>query len=202
MIITKIEKTGKKCRLYLNDAPAFCLYPSEVRKLRLKEGEDLDQEHFAEICTQILEKRAEKRCLLILQKADQTQRQLRDKLTADEYPEQVIEKAMEYVRSYGYVDDLKYACRYIENMQETRSVLRMKTDLLKKGIAAGIIEDALEKAEHTNEKDQIRRLLEKRHYDPSGATPKERQKMIRFLLGRGYRYDQISKEIDIDEQQV
>ena len=202
MIITKIEKTGKKCRLYLNDAPAFCLYPSEVRKLCLKEGDDLDRERYLEICTEILDKRAKKRCLLILQKKDQTERQLRDRLAADEYPEQVIENAIEYVRSFGYVDDLKYACRYIESMQDTRSVLQMKTDLLKKGIASGIVEEALEKADRTDERSQIRRLIEKRHYDLSGADPKERQKMIRFLLGRGYRYDQIAKEIDIDEQQV
>ena len=42
-----------------------------------------------------------------------TERQLRDKLRQGEYPQDVIEEAVAYVKSYGYVDDRKYYLRYL-----------------------------------------------------------------------------------------
>ena len=50
MEITKIEKAGRKSRLYLNDAPAFCLYPSEIRKSGLKEGSQMEEADLEKIC--------------------------------------------------------------------------------------------------------------------------------------------------------
>lgn len=202
MEITKIEQTGKKCRLYLNDAPAFCLYPSEVRKFALAPGQELTKEKEQEILETCLDRRAKKRCLLILKSSDKTEKQLRDKLRQDEYPQEVIDDAIEYVKSYGYVDDFRYACRYIETMQESRSALRLKTDLQKRGIDTALIEEALEQTMEADEQAQIRALMHKRGFEPGKADSQERQKMIRFLLARGYRYSQISKEIDIDGEQV
>jgi len=198
MEITRIEKAGKKCRLYLNDAPAFCLYPSEIRKLGLREGDQLETEQLQDINRDLREKRAKKRCLLILKTADKTEKQLRDKLRGDEYPDEVIETAIAYVKSYGYVDDLRYAGSYIESMQESRSILRIRTDLMRKGISAQIVEEALAQCEAVDEQEQIRALLKKRGFCVREASPQERQKMIRFLMGKGYRYSQISKEIDIE----
>ena len=155
--------------------------------------EDLDQ-----ICREFLDKRAKKRCLMILKAADRTEKQLRDRLRADEYPDRVIDCAIDYVKSFGYVDDLRYACSYIESVQGTKSILRIRSDLMRRGISAAVIEEALQQSDAVDEQEQIRKLLEKRGFSGEKASLQERQKMIRFLLGKGYRYAQISKEIDIE----
>ena len=198
MEITKIEKAGRKSRLYLNDAPAFCLYPSEIRKSGLKEGSQMEEADLEKICSEFLEKRAKKRCLMILKSEDKTEKQLRDKLRADEYPDRVIDCAINYVKSFGYVNDLRYACSYIESMQASRSILRIRTELMKRGLSAAVIEEALQQSDAVDEQEQIRNLLKKRGFSGEKASVQERQKMIRFLVGKGYRYAQISKEIDIE----
>ena len=35
------------------------------------------------------------------------------------------------------------------------------------------------------------KLLEKKHYDPAETDAKEKSRIIRFLLGRGFEYDRV-----------
>ena len=50
MQITKIEMMDKhKCRVYLNDEPAFWLYHSEAEELHLREGMDFSSQRQAEV---------------------------------------------------------------------------------------------------------------------------------------------------------
>ncbi len=57
------------------------------------------------------------------------------------------------------------------------------------------IEFALEEIEGADESQLIRELMKKRHYDPDLSDDKARQKMIRYLLGRGFSYEEIRKNI-------
>ena len=58
--------------------------------------------------------RAKKRALYLLTDQDRTEKQLREKLEKTGYSGQVIEETIEYARSLGYTDALRYAVRYIE----------------------------------------------------------------------------------------
>ena len=139
---------------------------------------------------------AKKRSLLILKSADKTGQQLVEKLRGDEYPEEIVQKALAYVESYGYVDDLRYAKDYIESTGGSRSKKRIFSDLLRKGISADLIEKAFEEAGEPDEETQIRLLMEKRGFDPEAADRSERDKMVRYLLGKGYAYEQIRRGLE------
>ena len=76
--------------------------------------------------------RAKKRALYLLTDQDRTEKQLREKLEKTGYSGQVIEETIEYVRSFGYIDDLRYSVRYIEYYRSKKSVKRLRYDLLKK----------------------------------------------------------------------
>jgi regulatory protein len=68
-------------------------------------------------------------------------------------------------------------------------------DLLKKGIDKEVIDLALEEEFEQSEEEMILQLLKKKHYDPSTADQKERNKMYRFLMQRGFRSSDISHVI-------
>ena len=55
--------------------------------------------------------RAKRRALYILADSDRTEKQLYDKLKKTGYSEEAIAGAMDYVRGFGYLDDMKYAVR-------------------------------------------------------------------------------------------
>ena len=196
MQVTKIEVgRGKKLRIYLNDEAAFQLYPKEVKEYGIREGEELTQDRIDMIYSAVLLKRAKLRCLHILKNLDKTEQQLRTKLTEDEYPRDIIDDAIEYVKSYHYIDDKRYAQSYIESRADRKSKMMIRAELREKGIDEQIIEEALEEADEIDTDAQILRWAEKKHYDPESADFKESQKFFAFLMRRGYSYSDIKKAL-------
>ena len=58
MLVTQITEASKpRYRVYIDGQFAFILYKGELRKFRMKEGEELSTEIYQEIMTQILPKR-------------------------------------------------------------------------------------------------------------------------------------------------
>ena len=64
---------------------------------------------------------------------------------------------------------------------------------MKKGISKDVIESSMEEEYTNSQSELIRKLLQKRHYNPDEATYEERAKMYRFLMGRGFTSSDISK---------
>ena len=60
---------------------------------------------------------------------DRTEHQLREKLRASEYPEEVIEEAIEYVKSFHYIDDERYAETFTRYKKEKMSRQQIKQKL-------------------------------------------------------------------------
>ena len=70
-----------------------------------------------------LSKRAKLRCMHLLERRDYTEKQLRDKLRLGktQYPPEIIDEAIAYVKAYHYVDDARYARQYVECMKVKKS---------------------------------------------------------------------------------
>lgn len=196
MIITKLEQmNGKKCRVYLNDEPAFWLYFSEVSQYHLKENQEFSRELSDEIYSAVLPKRAKLRCMNLLKVMDKTEMELRRRLQTEEYPENVIEEALEYVKSYHYVDDLRYAKNYIDWKKENKSRQQIQFELQNKGVSSEVILTAWEEMEPVDVSAQILRWAEKKHFDLLTENTKERQKFYQFLLRKGFLYSDIKKAL-------
>ncbi len=197
MVITKILPREKgRVQISFDSADDLILYKSEARQLELEEQMTVTDALYDQIYRQIIGKRVVKRAMHLLEKMDRTEEQLRRKLVQGEYPQELIEDAVAYVKSYRYIDDDRYARTFIRLNQERKSSGRMKMDLLSRGIAQDIIEQALEEENETDQKELIRRLLEKKQYHPDRAAPQEKMKMYRFLAGRGFRCDEIMQVLN------
>lgn len=70
---------GKKGKLIIRaeGGLSFPLYEKEAAKYRLTEGGTLTEQEWNEICSEILEKRAKRRAMYILQRMERTECQLR-----------------------------------------------------------------------------------------------------------------------------
>lgn len=203
MIVTQITGITKgRFRIYIEEKPAFVLYRGEVRRLGIREGEPLSEESLREIEEEILPTRAKRRAMNLLQNRDYTEAGLREKLRNGDYPESCIEEAVAYVKSYGYVDDCRYAGDFITYNLDRKSRTRMEQDLMRKGISKDTIRTVFEELEEQgtsqDEVAMIRRLLEKKKYDPQTATGQEKQRMYAFLYRRGFRAEVISRALLLD----
>ena len=131
-------------------------------------------------------KRAKKKALSLLERQDRTESQLLTKLKEKEFPEYACREALSYVKGFHYIDDERFARNYIRYRQENKSRQQLKMDLIKKGVDREIIEDALAEEYVTEERTMIRELLRKKKYDPRTADMKEKNRILAFLMRRGF----------------
>ena len=206
MIVTRIEELSRsRSRIYVDDSFAFVLYKGELHLYGIREGEELNREAFRKITEEVLGQRATRRCMELLKSRPYTEKQLRDKLIQGEYPASCIEKAVAYVKSYGYVDDARYVQAYIISAQEKKSRRAMEADLLRRGVDAELIREAFlrqeEQDEHPidyeaeleDEEELARRWLKKRRFDVQNADRATIQKTAAFLYRKGIGAETIRK---------
>ncbi len=186
-----VQEKGRR-KIHFENGMEILLYRNECRKYGIEEGMWLEEDIYQEIMTDVIGVRAKKRALHLLEKMDRTRKQLYDKLKQNGYPEECIEAALDYVESYHYIDDLRYARNYIRFHQKDKSRQRLKMDLMRKGVPKEEIEEALESEYENREQEQIRALMYKKHFSFETADQAEVRRMYQFLLRRGFRSSDIS----------
>ena len=139
---------------------------------------------------------ARKKALVLLTDMDRSESELSEKLKRAGFSDAAVRDALAYVKSFGYVDDDKYASHYVEVMQRKRSRRRIAYDLMKKGLSRDIIEKAVEDEGPLDERPLIRELMKKkmRKQDPSDA--KVRAKTIAYLSRQGFKTEDILSVFD------
>lgn len=203
MTVTKITEISKsRMQVVIDEEFAFVLYKGELRLYRLKEGEEISEEAYREITETLLPKRAKLRAMNLLKSRAYTGKQLADKLRAGGYPEEIIKEAVDYVSSYGYLDDRIYAADYIDYNKESKSRQKIFNSLVTKGISRDIIEEVWEEtageAGRDLEQEQIFSWMKKKNFNPSEATYEEKQKFSAFLYRKGFQIDAIRCALLLD----
>lgn len=198
MLVTDIfDYDKRKVLVQLDGYLMFPLYKGEVTKYRLQKDCEISDAVRIEIVEGLLPKRVKLRAMNLLQKRSYTTVGLRRKLLEGHYPEAMVEAAIEYVTSYGYLDDVRYAEEYIRCYSEKRSKRRIMQDLFTKGISAVVAEQTWHQYELENipvdEEGQIIELLCKKKFDTETADSKERIKMMNYLYRKGYSLDSINR---------
>lgn len=127
---------------------------------------------------------------ILLAGSDYTCSRMREKLLSYGFAEDVVGKTLEDLQSAHYLDDVRFAENFVRAHREDRSRRRIRMDLESRGVPPEIISEVLDRdrEEHGGgaEIRQIRRLMEKRKFDPEDATWEERGRMQAFLYRKGY----------------
>ena len=143
-------------------------------------------------------KSAKLKALSLLNHMDRTEAQLRRKLKEKGYEEKVINQTLEYVKSFGYINDLSYAERYILGKQESKSRKEIYAGLCQKGISREIIQQAMEQSyDAESEEEAILRICEKKHFSPETSTEAEKKKIFDYLLRKGFRVEEVRQVIQV-----
>ena len=204
-VVTQIVELDKKRRkVYIDQEFAFVLYKGEIEQYKLKEEKVIDDNSYNMIKNELLSKRAKKRCLNLLQKRPYTESKLREKLAEGYYTGDIIDEAIEYVKSFHYIDDYEYACQYIFYHKESETRKKMEEKLVNKGITREILEQAFndsyeEEEQQEIELEQARDLLNKKKYDADSMDWKEKQKVYAFLARKGITSSIIRKAMSLQE---
>lgn len=199
-VVSVIPQDKKKVQICLDNGDTFILYKGEAAKLSLFEKAMFEEATYQQIMMDILGKRATKRAMYLLEQQERTEKQLRDKLQQNAYPDPCIEQAIAYVKSYHYVDDYRYATTYIRYHQEKESRQKLTQKLMMRGVSRDIIARAMDEEFVTDECEQIRALLQKRRFDPDTADAAMRRKMVQFLMRKGFKTGDIIRVMCLEEE--
>ena len=201
MQITDIKSVSKtKFKVYLDGQFAFTLYKGELFRYRIQEDGELSEEVYQEIREKVVLKRAKLRAMHLLNDMDRTESQLRTKLLNGDYPADIVDEAIAYVKSFGYINDESYIRRFIESRKNSKSKKEIYALLMKKGVDMEQVQEIL--SEYYGAEDSlnaIRDLLRKKRYDPKSATDQEMRKIYGYLARKGFGYEDIRQVIQINE---
>ena len=134
--------------------------------------------------------RAKKKAMALLQHNDRTEWQLRDKLVRSGFSEEAVDEAVEYVRSFHYIDDERYAVRFVEIYHETRSIKRLRQDLYKRHVPDEYIETAIENIDN-DDSAGLNREFERIGQRVADMSYDEKQKVAAKLYRKGFRMEDI-----------
>ncbi len=201
MTVTDIKeyRVKGKYEIYLNDEFAFILYKSEIKKYNIDIGAEILSDTYDEILDNVLLKRAKKRAMNLLLKGDIPEKKLRDKLSENMYPISCIDKTIEFVKGYHYIDDARYTRNYIGLNSATRSRQVIRNKLIEKGIDKSIIDEQLisyyeeDSLNAGIEEQLLRKLLIKKLKGRISLEYNEKQKVFASIYRKGFSINHIDK---------
>ena len=135
---------------------------------------------------------AKKKAMSILQQRDKTEWQLREYLVGKGFSEEAVEAALAYVKSFHYVDDLRFARHFVDVHKGQRSRMRLRQDLFQKHVPEEYIDMVLEEQE-----DGESVALQKITKGQTEFSYEEKQKIAAKLFRKGFRMDGIKRALDM-----
>ncbi|MCF0134085.1 MAG: regulatory protein RecX [Blautia sp.] len=135
------------------------------------------------------QKEARKKALKLLEYMDRTEKGLSDRLRQAGFSAELSKDAIEYVKSFGYLDDHRYAVTYITGRIQDKSRQKILMELVQKGISRQTAEHAWEEAANLLAPDEHKVLCEtitKKYPVGSELNEKEMRRLQGYLLRRGF----------------
>ncbi len=206
-IITALEvqkRNKERVNVYLDDAYAFSLSLDEAARLR--KGQALSDAEIAALRSDDSLKQAVDSASRFLSHRPRSVAEVRQNLTDKEFPEPIIEAAVERLITLGYLDDHAFASFWVgeRNRFKPLGTRALRYELRQKGISENIISDVLagvdvDDAAYRAALPQVRRLR--------GSSRRDFQQKIGGLLQRrGFSYDaartvlrQLQEELDASD---
>ena len=107
------------------------------------------------------------------------------------------EKIVELLVSERYIDDLRYASAFARDKASLAGwgEVKIRYMLSSKGIDRELIAQALDEVDDKRAETRLEKLMENKVRSLKD-DPQRRLKLLRFGLGRGYSYDQVTEMID------
>ena len=154
---------------------------------------------FKDMATEEQIPHAKKKALDMLLLHDRSSYELKSGLIKYGFSEEAAEAAYEYVCSFHYIDDQRYAGNIIRSKKDTKSRREIENILRTKHIPDDAVENAMEEFYGEDSEDSaIEEFLRKKHVsDISEIEYEERRKLAAKLYRKGFAAENIRKKLDL-----
>ncbi|GAA0718116.1 hypothetical protein GCM10008905_04480 [Clostridium malenominatum] len=196
-VITKIEigkRNKNRVNIYLDEEFAFACSMEIVYRYHFKEGKDIDLQILEEVIEEDNYIKGKSDSLKFLGKSYKTQKQIYDKLLDKGYDVNTINRVIDFLEEYDFVDDERYAELYIKEKMTKEGTNKIKFSLLSRGIKEEIIMEKLEEIDSSVGDDALLKVAESKYNQiVKGEDDKRKiyKKLSEFLFRKGYDWENI-----------
>lgn len=155
---------------------------------RLKIGDEITADELKNVMEKSELNSAFERAVGYLSIAPRAKKEIYKYLLDKGYDKAIIMQTIDKLVSYHYIDDYLYAQTYIKSKSKKYGSFRISAELKQKGIAQSVIDELLDDALEDNITDIAQKYI-KSHKSA------DRQKLKRFLAGRGFSWDSINSVV-------
>lgn len=193
--ITEIKKIGNGNRYYLFvDNENLGVFEAEILARHcLKTGQNFDEKFYENLIIENGDFACFNRSINILSKTMKTEKMLKDFLKEKKYPNTCIDKAINKLKDYGYIDDEAFAENYFAYNSSFKSKRKIKYDLLSKGVDGDLIDKVFNKNFKEEDEENLCRRLGEKFIKGKDLNLKTKQKFYNHLAGKGFDFQIISK---------
>lgn len=144
--------------------------------------------------------RTKEKALRLLEFRNHSSGELKRKLTVAGASLEDISKVIEFLKEYNLINDREYAKRLALDLKNLKKYgeRRIRSELKSRGILSEDIEEAIGELPEFDEEELVG-LVEKRL--KGDFEKKNKDKVLRYFLNRGYSFDEIKKAIEKNEQE-
>ena len=153
----------------------------------------MTEKSFTDTGTEEEKKACIRAAMNILEYKSRTEHELRQKLASKGFSEALTDNAVEYVSSFGYINDRRYAETYILNRMDGKSRQKIILELVQKGISRSTAEEAWESIapEERDEREILAAEIEKKLSGGGIPDEKEKRRLYAYFQRRGFRSEDI-----------
>jgi len=188
-VLTLQPGKNNKVHLLLDGEYAMTADSDFVAFSGLHDNMILDDEALTDLQGKVNARRAFNKASDLLALRDHSEKELLQKLRQKGFADGA-EEAMEKLKSYGYLDDSRFALRFAQELQRVKHYgkKRIEQELYRKGVSRDVVSDTL--AQLSFDEDALTALIERR-YLRQLDTEKGVQKTVAALQRMGYSFGEI-----------
>lgn len=192
------ERNPERVNIFLDGEYALAISRDELISRGLRIGQTLTVDDVGALRAVDLVSKATESALRLLGVRPRAEQELRDRLKQKGYEPETIDRALDRIRNWGYLDDADFARRWVDNRIEhrPRSKRLLAMELRQKGVDRETISNTIEETEF-DEADAATELARKAVAKMSSLDPEvARRRITGQLARRGFDYATIRTALE------
>lgn len=194
------RKDEKNVSVYFDNGERLILSEDTFYNSGLRKGDEISEDRFSFFIEQNILYHIKQKALSFLARRFHSERELFIKLKSKSYEERLIKNVLNDLREKSFINDQVFANHFIdEKLKKKRwGKNKIKAALFSKGVSASIIDEGLKSFDSEIDQNEAAFGLAQKKFEKlklrESDDRKLKQKIISFLLSRGFDYE-VSSEV-------
>ena len=184
------QKNGSRCNLFVDGEFYSGVSLETVMKFHLKVNMEIDAQQLKELLSENERIEALNKAIFYLSKTLKTKKQVKEYLLKKGYSEEIVWYCIDKLKEYSYIDDKEYSKRFIESTAKNQGQKLSAYKLMMKGVKKQDIEEAY--SDLDIDENENARIIAEKYLKNKEINKETLAKAYRYLIGRGFSYDQAS----------